>query len=76
MKATLTFDLPEDRHEFRLAQMGPGLYGVIFDLRERYLRTELDRENLSADARDALENLRTWLNDELNGLDYNIDTIP
>lgn len=46
MKATLSFNLPEDTEEFRLAQNGWQFRSVLDDL-DRMLRNKLKHESLS-----------------------------
>lgn len=40
-KATLTFDLPEEQEEFRLAQNGCKYYNVLWDI-DIWLRSEIE----------------------------------
>lgn len=76
MKATMTFNLPEDAVDFRLAQMGPGLHALVFDLRERYLRQEVKRDDLSQDQVDVLNRVQEWLADALQNLEINFESAP
>jgi hypothetical protein len=76
VKATLTFNLPEDAAEFRLAQMGPGLFGLVFGLRERYLKQEIEDPLQPPAAVQALEAVRAYLSEELERLEINFEGIP
>ena len=46
MKATLSFNLPEEREEFELAQQGSSCSIVLFDL-DQFLRNKIKYENLT-----------------------------
>jgi hypothetical protein len=76
MEAKLSFNLPEEAAEFRLAQMGPELHGIVFNLRERYLRHEIERSDLTPEAQQALEGLQDWLTNELNNMNISFEGIP
>lgn len=75
MKATLTFNLPDDAAELRLAQMGPGLFSLVFNLRERYLKQEIENAK-TPEVSEALDKLRDYLNEELERLEINFEGIP
>jgi hypothetical protein len=47
MKATLTFTLPEDATDHRLALDGPAWWGVVLDM-DNYLRNAIKYQNTEA----------------------------
>jgi hypothetical protein len=58
MKATLTFNLPEDNEEFNRAVKAADYYVCLFDFYQ-YLRTQLKyNEQLSDIERDTFERIR------------------
>jgi hypothetical protein len=64
MKATLTFNLPEDNEEFNRAVKSADYYVCLFDLFQ-YLRREIKyNEQLSDIERDTFERIR----EEFNGI--------
>ena len=71
MKATLEFNLPEERREYRIANQSADLHAVICHLAERlrsYRKHGNDFENVS----EALDAIHTILYDELNARRINI----
>ena len=72
MKATLTFDLPEDDREFRMATTGKSMHTVLRELDE-WLRskTKYAPDSMSQDKMDAYELSREKLYQLLD--QYNID---
>ena len=62
MKATLEFDLPEDRSEHELACKASGLYCFQFDTFNR-IREYLKYEELKPNQAEILEELRDTLRD-------------
>jgi hypothetical protein len=70
MKATLTFNLPEEQHEFANATQGAKMRSVLWEL-DQWLRAKLKYEELSDEQYDAFKQTR----DELRRLliEENID---
>jgi len=70
MKATLTFNLPQEDHEYSNAVDGSKMRSVLWDL-DQWLRAKLKYEELSDDKHDAFKATR----DELRRLliEENID---
>ena len=64
MKATLEFDLPEDRVEFEVASHAMDYRGALEEV-DSYLRARLKHERLTKSASDALELVRQRLHDEM-----------
>ena len=65
MKATLEFNLPEERREYRIANQSADLHAVICHLEER-LRNYRKHGNHFENASEALDAIHTILYDELN----------
>ena len=57
MKATLMFNLPDDRPEFEIANSAGALHTALLDV-ERHLRDRLKHAELSKEARAELEAIR------------------
>ena len=71
MKATLTFNIPEDNEEFNRAVKAADYYVCLFDFYQ-YLRTQLKyNEQLSDIERDTFETIREEFNEILteNGIE-------
>lgn len=70
MKATLTFNLPEEEHEYMNAVEGAKMRSILWDL-DQWLRSKLKYEELSDGQYDAFKETR----DHIRGLliDENID---
>jgi len=60
MKATLTFNLPDDQHEFDLAVHGSDFYSILFDLNNE-MRSICKYEEHSDEVYDIVERLRNML---------------
>jgi hypothetical protein len=70
----LKFTLPEEQAEAKLAQTGPGLFGVVWDL-DQQLRSWLKHGHQFKTATEALENARMRLNDLLAERCLNLDEL-
>lgn len=70
MKATLTFNLPKEEHEYRNAVDGAKMRSVLFELNE-WFRHKLKYEDLTEGQYEAYEASRAELLNLLN--DENID---
>jgi hypothetical protein len=60
MKATLSFELPEEREEFEAATKGSAYKATLTDL-DNYLRSRLKYEDLPEDVHDAIQKTRDKL---------------
>ena len=65
MKATLTFNLPEDNDEFTLAQRGREYYSYLWDL-DQDLRSWLKHGHQFKSVDEALERIREELHAQVN----------
>jgi hypothetical protein len=74
MRAHLSFNLPDDKDDFRLAQMGPELYSIVFELDQK-LRGYLKHGHKFKDADDAIETILAELNEESQGMAIRFDSI-
>ena len=74
MTATLTFNLPDDATEFRLAQMGGELHGILFDLGQK-LRGYLKYGHKFKDADAAIAVIREELHAELDNMNIKFEGI-
>lgn len=70
MKATLTFNLPEEEHEYMNAVQGAKMRSILWDL-DQWLRSKLKYEELSDGQYDAFKETRDHLRELL--IDENID---
>jgi len=68
MKATIEFNLPEERHEHAIAVAAPALYSALCDI-DTYLRNEIKHGNSSDEVKKFAETIRT---DYLNDLIWNL----
>lgn len=66
MKATLMFNLPDDRPEFEIANSAGALHTALLDV-ERHLRDRLKYAELSTETRLELETIRELLPRDLLG---------
>lgn len=64
MKATLIFDLPEERPEYMLANRAGDLHSALHEVAE-HIRSRLKYEALTAEAREALETVRALIPGDL-----------
>lgn len=63
MKATIEFNLPEEKHEHEVAIAAPELYAALCDI-DTYLRNEIKHGNSSDEVKKFAETIRTdYLND-------------
>ena len=63
MKATLEFNLPEEKHEHDLAVASPELYAALCDI-DSYLRNKIKHSNSSDEVKSFADTIRTdYLND-------------
>lgn len=66
MKATLEFNLPDDKEDFDLATRALSWYSIVWDM-DQYLRSRLKYEDsLSEDSYKALEEAREKLREIIN----------
>lgn len=72
MKAILEFDLPDDEYNFRRANEGAPVHGVLRDL-DNWLREKLKYGHDFEDAGSALEAARNELRDLLQGENLSLD---
>ena len=70
MKAALTFNLPEEEHEYTNAVSGSKMRHILWDV-DQFLRAKLKYEELSDGQYDAFKETRDHLRRLLN--DENID---
>jgi hypothetical protein len=63
MKATIEFNLPEEKHEHGVTIAAPELYAALCDI-DSYLRNEIKHGNSSDEVKKFAETIRTdYLND-------------
>jgi len=74
MKATLTFKLPEDRDEHRLALHGADFYCVLFGF-DSYLRACQRYGHGFKDVDDAVEKIREKLHEEMEDRNLSFDMV-
>lgn len=74
LRAVLEFDLPEESDNFRLAQMGPDLYKVVFETFQE-LRTALKHGHAYKTADEALEAVQSNLRARVEEMDISFDQI-
>lgn len=72
MKAKLTFDLPEDEHDYYCANKGKDMFVVLWRI-EQELRKLYKYEELNEDEWQIVERLRDFLNDRLNENEINLN---
>lgn len=70
MKATLTFNLPEEEHEYMNAVQGAKMRSILWDV-DQWLRSKLKYEELSDGQYDAFKETRDHLRELL--IEENID---
>ena len=70
MKATLTFNLPEENHEYFNALQGAQLKSILWDV-DQWLRAKMKYEELSDGQYDAFKETRDYLRSLL--IEENID---
>jgi hypothetical protein len=75
MKATLTFNLPEDKDEFRMATTGASMYNVLWEM-DQWLRsnTKYAPDTMSEDTYSAFQQCRNRLREIMgeNGIDFDL----
>jgi hypothetical protein len=73
MKATITFNLPEDKDEFRMATHGASMYNVLWEM-DQWLRTNTKYapDAMSEDTYNAYQECRNKLREIMseNGIDF------
>lgn len=77
MKATLEFNLPEDKDDFELATKGGNWYSVVWDM-DQWLRSQykhMPDEEYSEDRYNAYYEARQKLNQIINDNGVNLDDI-
>ena len=72
MKATLEFNLPEDKDSHWLALNGSRLYCALMDF-DNYLRNKIKYEVTNPTTLEAFEEIREFLNSQCEDLFYKID---
>ena len=72
MKVKITFDLPEDEHEFYCATKGKDMFVVLWRI-EQELRKLYKYEELNEDEWNMVERLRDFLNDSLSENEINLN---
>lgn len=72
MKAKLTFNLPEDEHEFYCATKGQDMISVLWELQQE-LRKLYKYEELNKDETLIVERLQSFLNNSLNENEINLN---
>jgi hypothetical protein len=72
MKAKLSFDLPEDEHEFYCANKGKDMFVVLWNLQQE-LRKLYKYEELNEDEWQIVERLQDFLNNSLNENEINLN---
>jgi hypothetical protein len=66
MKATLEFNLPDDREDFELATNGYKYYGVLWEF-DQHLRAKIKYdEKLSEEVHDTYQEIREKLREYMN----------
>jgi hypothetical protein len=69
MKATLEYNLPDDREDFDLACNGHKYYGVLWDF-DQHLRSKIKYdESLSQEVHDTYQEIREKLREFMNDSD-------
>ena len=77
MKATLEFNLPEDRDDFELATKGGKWYSVVWDM-DQWLRSQykyMPDSEYSSDKYNAYYEARQKLNEIINEHGINLDDV-
>ena len=77
MKATLEFNLPEDRDDFELATKGSKWYGVVWDM-DHWLRQQykyMPDSEYSKDKYDAYVETRDKLREIMNENGVNLEDV-
>ena len=74
MKATLEFDLPEERDAHTLAVRGEDLWCVLWDIAE-YLRTEIKYGGHSEEAVEVFDDIRERFHDILDDHNVRLDMV-
>ena len=64
MKATLTFDLKEDQHEFDCAVNGMKYHDTLYEV-QQHLRSLEKYQDLTQEQYDIVGKIREWLASEL-----------
>lgn len=72
MKAKLTFNLPEDQHEWDNAVKANAMFCVLWDVKQE-LRKMYKYEELTSEQYEIVERMRDFLNDNLNDHKINLN---
>jgi len=74
MKATLTFNLPEDSHEFDMATQGASMHSVLWQM-DQWLRGNIKHapDSMSNDEYKAYERCREELRELINNSGLNLE---
>jgi hypothetical protein len=67
MRGVLSFKLPEEQEEFKIAQKGMSLLGGAQEF-DNYLRARLKYEELDEKVHEALQEARTKLHEMIEGI--------
>lgn len=72
MKATLTFNLPEDKDEFRMATTGASMYNVLWEM-DQWLRsnTKYAPDSMSEDTYNTYQACRDQLRELMSSENIN-----
>jgi len=74
MKAILRFDLPEENNEFMLAKRGSEWANVLYDV-DKKLRDCLKYGHTYGTVGDVLDDIRNFLNEEMQGANLTFDDL-
>lgn len=74
MKATLTFDLPEDKSDFVLATRGGDVYWAVWNF-DQELRNMLKHGDLPEDIYQVYERARDMLHQHLEARDVSLNMV-
>ncbi len=69
MKATLTFDMPDEQPEFDMARYGADYHAALWEI-DSLLRNALKHGHEYKTADEALEAIRNRLHEELDGIPW------
>lgn len=72
MKAILEFNLPDEQHEFYCATKGQDMISVLWELQQE-LRKLYKYEELNEDEYKIVERLQSFLNNNLNENEINLN---
>lgn len=74
MKATLTFNLPDDEHEFKMATTGASIHSVLWEM-DQWLSSSTKHapDSMSKDEYEAYERCRETLRELMNNKNISFD---